>query len=1019
MKNHILCLIIIILSIYSDVIAQKGYIYLSNYEIDEAYADAQIRSIAFDNYSSVFLANRKGVAVFNGTFWSRVQNVPANVLSLKADSTAERIYTGLKNEIGYIRRDEKGQYQYIQLKQFDENTGEFNQIVLTGEKIIFYSNTSVYIVDKLNISNATLIIADKNDEYRGILVRKNTIYLNLKSRGVCVLNSKELIPLQGADKFRNSIVLFSTTCNKINILIGTNDNMLYLFDGKSFKSFSERTQIRDFLKENILWNGIDFSDDYFALTTLTGGCVIIDKVYGKIKFSINYMTGLPDDEIYAFAKDQNNALWFAHEHGLSSCDLNLSIRDYTPYPGIYGNINDVLLKNNDAYVASNNGVYILNEIKNIKEKEILVKEKAKYGYQFIPKKTYITQSIDYKFIPVSGLSDKCKQLYEFDGKVLAISDFGLYEVSDSVAHSLIKDIYINSLWTDIDTNILYAASLKGVQFIISKTDSVTKEISWKKKMLFENLSKAVYSICQDESGNLVFGTEGKAFFCKKDSTLAYAEPIVIKFPEKINEPIIVKQINGKLYFIQSAGIFEYNSATQSATYKNKEQFHHRNFRYISSNQNFWTNENNSWTSLDSGITVSNSQFWNLFSKIRKVYVDSGGNTWIINGKKELIKVLSDTIKQINDNFKVYVSSVYDKSDSLYSLENLVFEYERNAFKVQLSAPFRLDPEGTQYRFKVKGLTNYEEWSNWSENPVIELSFIPAGKYVLFVNAKNILGQESDIQELPFSVLKPFWQTDAFYYSAGGGFLLFIILVFFLSRLRLKRKNRLLEKKVRERTIELQEEKDKTEELLLNILPKETADELKMNNKVVPRNYNLVTVLFTDFKGFTMIAEKLSPEDLVNEIHYCFKKFDEIIGKYRIEKIKTIGDAYMCAGGLPQEYEQNAAEVIKAALEIRDFMQEYKEQSEKENKPCFEIRIGLHTGKVVAGVVGIKKYAYDIWGDTVNIAARMESSGESGKVNISGETYELVKKKFNCVHRGKIMAKNKGEIDMYFVESEKK
>ncbi|MDF1550951.1 MAG: adenylate/guanylate cyclase domain-containing protein, partial [Bacteroidales bacterium] len=151
----------------------------------------------------------------------------------------------------------------------------------------------------------------------------------------------------------------------------------------------------------------------------------------------------------------------------------------------------------------------------------------------------------------------------------------------------------------------------------------------------------------------------------------------------------------------------------------------------------------------------------------------------------------------------------------------------------------------------------------------------------------------------------------------------------------------------------------------------------------------------------------------------FKEFDKIIGNYKIEKIKTIGDAYMCASGLPQVYKHNASEMVKAAIEIRDFMFEHKKQCLEANKPCFEIRIGLHTGKVVAGVVGIKKYAYDIWGDTVNIAARMESSGESGKVNISGETYELVKKKFNCVHRGKIMAKNKGEIDMYFVESEKK
>ncbi|HMG14758.1 MAG TPA: adenylate/guanylate cyclase domain-containing protein, partial [Saprospiraceae bacterium] len=131
--------------------------------------------------------------------------------------------------------------------------------------------------------------------------------------------------------------------------------------------------------------------------------------------------------------------------------------------------------------------------------------------------------------------------------------------------------------------------------------------------------------------------------------------------------------------------------------------------------------------------------------------------------------------------------------------------------------------------------------------------------------------------------------------------------------------------------------------------------------------------------------------------------------------KTIGDSYMCAGGLPLANKTHATDIVKAALEIQQFIQEHIQQRKNENKEVFEIRVGINTGKVVAGIVGVKKFAYDIWGDTVNIASRMESSGEAGKINISGSTYEFVKDKFNCIHRGKIQAKNKGEIDMYFVE----
>ncbi|MBK7854851.1 MAG: hypothetical protein IPJ79_08040 [Bacteroidetes bacterium] len=230
------------------------------------------------------------------------------------------------------------------------------------------------------------------------------------------------------------------------------------------------------------------------------------------------------------------------------------------------------------------------------------------------------------------------------------------------------------------------------------------------------------------------------------------------------------------------------------------------------------------------------------------------------------------------------------------------------------------------------------------------------------------------------------------FAAAGGLLLLIALVYSIYR-----------------------GKKRSDELLLNILPEETANELKAKGSADAKQFDNVTVMFTDFKGFTQISEKLSPAELVAEIDTCFKAFDNIISKHNIEKIKTIGDSYMCAGGLPVANKTHATDVVKAALEIQKFMLEHLRQRKSEGKEVFEIRIGIHTGPVVAGIVGIKKFAYDSYGDTVNITSRMESSGEAGKVNISGSTYELVKEKFNCTHRGKIKAKNKGEIDMYFVE----
>ncbi|MEA3476953.1 MAG: adenylate/guanylate cyclase domain-containing protein [Bacteroidota bacterium] len=212
------------------------------------------------------------------------------------------------------------------------------------------------------------------------------------------------------------------------------------------------------------------------------------------------------------------------------------------------------------------------------------------------------------------------------------------------------------------------------------------------------------------------------------------------------------------------------------------------------------------------------------------------------------------------------------------------------------------------------------------------------------------------------------------------------------------------------------EKDRSDRLLLNVLPEETAEELKEKGSATPRHYDMVSVLFTDFKGFTKIAEKLTPRQLVEELDNCFLEFDRIIDKHNLEKIKTIGDAYMCAGGIPAANTTNPIDVVKAGLEIKEFMENLQATRQARGEDFWELRIGIHTGPVIAGVVGKNKFAYDIWGDAVNIASRMESSGIPGKVNISGKTYDLIKDHFRCMHRGQVEAKNKGAIDMYLVES---
>ena len=242
----------------------------------------------------------------------------------------------------------------------------------------------------------------------------------------------------------------------------------------------------------------------------------------------------------------------------------------------------------------------------------------------------------------------------------------------------------------------------------------------------------------------------------------------------------------------------------------------------------------------------------------------------------------------------------------------------------------------------------------------------------------------------------------------------VLAVLFYFRFQAKKRtaNELAEKNVL-----IEEEKKRSDNLLLNILPPAIAQELRARNKVAARKYDQATVMFTDFIGFTNVAERLTPEMLVEELDFCFSNFDSIISKYRIEKIKTVGDAYICASGL-SDMNASPSDMVKAALEIQDFLLHVKAERQSQGIPYFEARVGIHTGPVVAGVVGAKKFAYDIWGDTVNTAARMEEACEPGHVNVSENTHWLAKYEFEWHHRGKIAAKNKGQMDMYYVTSVK-
>ena len=372
---------------------------------------------------------------------------------------------------------------------------------------------------------------------------------------------------------------------------------------------------------------------------------------------------------------------------------------------------------------------------------------------------------------------------------------------------------------------------------------------------------------------------------------------------------------------------------------------------------------------------------------------------------------------------------FDGITKWYGLpEHLSLAYNNNYLTFNFIGITQKQSKKVKYHYKLEGLD--ENWSALTSRTEAAYGNLPQGTYTFKVKAMNSEGFWSKPFEYSFTIRPPWWKT---WWAYGLYFISILSSALYYIKWREKaliQRQAELEITVEERTAEVvaekkevekqkavvEKEKKRSDDLLLNILPQEVADELKEKGSAEARLIDEVTILFTDFKGFTQLSDKLTPKELVGEINECFSAFDHIMGKYGVEKIKTIGDAYMAAGGLPTSNTTHAIDVLNAAIAIQRYMYEYNTKKAAEGKLLFEIRIGVHSGPVVAGIVGVKKFAYDIWGDTVNTASRMESSGEVGKINISGATYELIKDKIICSRRGKVFAKGKGEIEMYFVES---
>ena len=790
--------------------------------------------------------------------------------------------------------------------------------------------------------------------------------------------------------------------------IGTGGGGLNRFE-KEKKQFSY-FQYHDNLSSSLANNNVFdiYEDRTGTLWIGTNGGI---SKFDRAKQNFNHFRNIPNtlntinsNVVWSILEDKKGILWVGTEEGLNRMDREKqTVKQYKNIVGsrnsqIKGSIYSLFEDHtNRLWVGTDAGIYYFDRDK---EKFTLFRSGRKNENGLFNKRIY-----DIFEDAAHNLWIGTKEgLYRLDEKRKKLVFFqNDPNETGSISNNIIRCIYQDKTGT-----IWIGTNGGGLNKMINypEKDSVSF-ISYKSKDNSVNTlnNNIILSIYEDDRGILWLGTYGgglNKFNPENNSFSHYTEKDGLS-----NNVIysILSDKKGNLWMSTNKGISKFDPTT--------EKF-----------QNYYEND---------GLQ-SNEFNIGAYCKSRKEELFFGGINGFNAFSPGLIQINQVPPQIVLTDFQVFNKKAIiggkrsPLKKTITETDELTLSYKDAVITFEFAALHYSFPEKNKFAYIMEGFE--EDWNYIDQRRQASYTNLDPGNYIFKVKGANSDGIWSEKGITLNITITPPWWKSWWFRTFGIAFILGGFVTVYKSRIKIIESQKYyLETQVKERTGEilnqkqkieaqkelLEKEKDKVEKLLLNILPQEMVEELKNKGKASARHYRMASVMFTDFKGFTQIAESIRPKDLVQELDRCFIKFDGIIEKYGLEKIKTIGDSYMCAGGLPIRNKSNPIDIVLAGLEIQRYMEELKKEKASQGLQHWELRIGVNTGELIAGVVGSKRFAYDIWGDSVNIANRMEMHGEVGKVNVSGKTYALIKDYFECTYRGKVLAKNKGEVDMYFVD----
>lgn len=988
----------------------------SAYQSDAYMSSPQNWGIVQDNRGMLYVSNTTGVLEFDGTKWQFVEGTAYTGRFQLAKGSSGVIYVGSTNDMGYLSPDSVGRMQFVSLLPHLKSSYPVTRVirvVAVGSAIYFSTENRIF-----RWSGTDFKVWYSEAGFSRIFENRNKLYAIDKAEGLVVLQQEQFVKLPGTEQLKdfNVVALLplpETAASKQSFFVVTHQEGLYTYRDSTLKKLQATPAA--LVQEASYMYGIQLPDSTYALATSNQGIIVLDHA-GQVVKAINKRTGLSDNKVISLYTDREGGLWAALNKGISRIDYPSPVSFLNENSGLDGVVLSIFKKKNLLYVGTTSGLYIADE-----------------------------QDPVATFHSLPQLKTEVWKIIDAGDALLIAGSTGIYALTGSTLEKVSPPAKVTTYKTVLQSKRepakFYVGSSAGLAMLSHRRGK------WKWEGKVKGVDHDVIGLAADKEGRIWASCDNNISMISDSEGFGLQPPTRNFMPppkqaEKLSS-LQVYEVGGDIYFGTSKGLYSFQQHGERFQLKPDASFG-TEFADGSREAINLTQDRKGriWLTSEfrTGVlhkSQGKAYVWDTIplSKVPKVdvwtiHADATGVLWLATTEgifrydpdvpkdyRTPQQTILRKIKLMGDS-TVFYGSFAGKGTATVTQPpkfRFVLPHAVKAISFEYSASSYDAPGQLLYSTMLEG--EDKNWSRWTTETKKEFTGLDEGKYVFKVKSKTIYGTENLASTFEFVSLPPFyrtWWAYAFYVLLYG-----LVIWGFI---KLKHRNLIaskksLEKLVRERTAQLETEKKKSDDLLLNILPAETAEELKANGRALARSYEAATVLFTDFKDFTQISEHLTPEELVAIIDFYFCAFDRIISSYNIEKIKTIGDAYMCAGGIPNPEANTPADVVKAALEILQFVKSLNPDTKQLKRHKFEIRVGIHTGPVVAGIVGTTKFAYDIWGDTVNTAARMESCGEVGRVNISGATYQIIKDEFRCTYRGKVDAKNKGDIDMYFVEAQ--